>query len=50
MLAGGRLLGTAGGDALASDGDGTQEGQLVVGQQQLLGSKQGLVLYELAVT
>ena len=50
MLTGGGLLGPTGGDALAGDGDGAEEGQLVVRQQQLLWSQQGLVLYELAVT
>ena len=50
MQAGGRLLGSTGGDALAGDGDGAEESQLVVRQQQLLWSQQGLVLYKLAVT
>ena len=50
MLAGGRFLCSTGGDALAGDGDGAQEGQLVVRQQQLLWSQEGLVLDELAVT
>ena len=37
-------------DVLARDGDGAEEGQLVLGQQHPLWSQQTLVLYELTVT
>ena len=50
VLTGSWLLSSTGGDALPSDGDGAQEGQLVVRQQQLLWSQEGLALDELAVT